>query len=159
MQKSFFHTAAMLAFVAPLFISVRTAHTINCENLLANHSYLCQVKSEFSEFTDCFSFPAPGVLSPHFDMYASVLGDLLACDCKTTGTLAKTNFSASKEFHCVTAGDAPFGISFSGKAVGTKIKKGTAITEEGFTFVYECEQAACVASTAATQSQNNSYKK
>ena len=116
----------------------------SCENMLGNNLYLCDIKTDFAtEFTDCFQFTSPGVVSLDFDLYIYGLGETLACDCKASGKFKAPVFSSTPFFHCVNEniGDInSLNVSFEGKAAdgGDVIKKGQAVNEYGDSFVFIC---------------------
>jgi len=137
-----------LAFVVTV---VSPSGATTCQDVLGSNVYSCHIKSSFaSDFMDCFRFTSPGTLSPEFDLASDGLGASLGCACKVGGSLTNPKFNASKDFNCVT--DASGGFSFSGKASGTKLKKGQVVSKDGNTFIYECVLSPVCPPAASTHS-------
>ena len=160
MRKSVFTVGLLLAFV--LSFSVVSAHDDkdddrkekNCQDLLDNNVYRCQVKSDFdTAFEDCFRFTSPGVQSQDFDLFTDGLGEVLGCECKAKGSFKNPRFNKSNDFHCVNAreqaeGEAFLNIAFEGqvsaewdrgKKRGKRINNGQAVNEFGDSFVFQCK--------------------
>jgi hypothetical protein len=130
--------AAVLMIVFPS-LDVRA----NCQDLLDSDTYRCRVKSDDEDrFTDCFRFASPGTQSEDFDLFSDVLGGVVACDCKATGTFAAPNFGAANSFHCVTTSAAEFGLTFEGavRRAG-RIIIGQAVNDTGISFIFRCNRA------------------
>lgn len=121
-------------------------HAADCQDLLDNNVYHCQIKSDVPEtFEGCFRFTPPGVQSEGFDLTSDGLGDTLSCDYRAKGNFNAPQFSAAKDFHCVTlgigSGEDLLGFAFTGKVVGkeAKLKSVQTLNDEGVSFVIECE--------------------
>ena len=113
----------------------------NCEEILNNNGYVCQLKASFGDEEDpeaFFQFNSNG----DFTLFVDGLGFPLTCSCKTKGSFKNPKFDASKDFHCVGGGEG-FALSLAGKVSGSgkKIKKGEIANSDGDTLVFECEEA------------------
>jgi hypothetical protein len=125
-MKQFLAVAA-LTFALVAIMAVPMAQAQNCQDLLANNRYRCQVKTELGfQFEACFQFKSPGILSNKFDM--SVDGGpafftTLECECKAKSDFNNPKFNQSTEFLC---GNEQYGDAAEGKAGGhgRKITKG-----------------------------------
>jgi hypothetical protein len=148
-----------LAAAVAILTARGAARAATCADFLASNVYTCHIKSDFgSDFTDCFRFTSPGVVSENFDLAVDGLGQTLGCDCQTGGSVATPKFGNSKGFHCVAQSGDPLGIYFSGKASSNKIKKGQAVNQGGNSFIYDCVlNPACPA--LSTGSNPPSYGK
>jgi len=117
-MKQFLATAA-LTFTLVAIAAVPMAQALNCQDLLANNRYRCQIKTELgSQFEACFQFISPGGLSSKFDM--SVDGGpafftTLECECKAKSDFNNPKFNQSTEFLC---GNQQYGDAAEGKAGG-----------------------------------------
>src|SRR5262245_17640562 len=117
-MKQFLAVAALsCAFVA--IAAVPTAQAQNCQDLLANNRYRCQIKTELgSQFEGCVQFQSPGSLSSKFDMItsgSSVFATTLECECKAKSDFNDPKFNQATEFLC---GNLEFGDAAEGKAGG-----------------------------------------
>jgi hypothetical protein len=118
----------------------------NCEDLLDNNAYFCQVTPQIgSDFTfgDCFLFNSASPVLGDFDLTVAGLGETLGCSCETKKV---TKFKQTKRFLCVTAEQddnvsAVDAVAFEGKVTGNgkKIKKGQVVFEDGHSFIFNCE--------------------
>jgi len=125
-MKQFLALAA-LTFALVTIAAVPMAQAQNCQDLLANNRYRCQVKTELgAQFEACFQFVSPGSLSTKFDL--SVSGGsyfltTLECECKAKGSFNHPKFNQSTEFLC---GNEQYGDAAEGKAggQGKKISNG-----------------------------------
>ena len=118
----------------------------NCEDLLDNNAYFCQVTPEIgSDFTfgDCFLFNTASPVLGDFDLTVAGLGETLGCSCETKKA---TKFKQTKSFLCVTARQddnvsAEDAVAVEGKVAGKgqKIKKGQMVFEDGQSYIFNCE--------------------
>src|SRR5882724_7211625 len=101
MKTSLFIGGAFLTFALTAATGLRLAQAENCQDVLDNNVYRCQVKSDFdTPFEDCFRFTSPGVQSDKFDLFVDGLGIVQGCSCKAGGSFNTPDFDASKEFQC-----------------------------------------------------------
>jgi hypothetical protein len=111
-----------------------------CETILSNQAYDCTVTPSFGgQFTDCYSFIFPGVISSNFDLFPTELGATLGCSCNPSGSSKKPKFNQSKQFSCV--GDASgTQFTFEGKVAGNgkKITGGRDASSTGITYIVSC---------------------
>lgn len=124
-----------------------------CDDAIANKVYRCSLKrSDGEQFTDCYRFGRPGVVSEHFDLTPDVFGSALGCGCSAKGKLKNVHFDQGAEFQCVSTAFSGVGLSLRGKskANGNKIVKGQGLNEQGLLFAFECVQDA-TCSVAAVQ--------
>jgi hypothetical protein len=114
----------------------------DCQVLLGNNLYRCQVKSELGATNElCLRAISPGSASTKFDLqFNSFLGTSLGCICKATKTFKAPSFNTSTEFVC---GNPQFGDAATGKVGG----KGKKIVGGNYFFngtpnanVFECER-------------------
>lgn len=125
MKKKMLFILTVLA--TPLFIGAesRRVQAADCQSLLANNRYRCQVKSELGFQGElCFQFSSPGSVSSKFDLQpTSFFATTLGCMCTATKTFNSPSFNTSKEFLC---GNPQFGDAATGKVTGNggKILKG-----------------------------------
>ncbi len=161
MRNSLFVGGAFVAFALTFAAGIHLARAENCQDVLGNNVYSCDVKSEFGdEFSDCFRFTSPGTQSDKFDLFVDRLGHVQGCSCKAAGSFSTPDFNGSKEFACVTTvEDDDFQISFSGKADGTRLKKGQVVNEFGDSFLFECQlDPHCAVAADLTTRAGNLYK-
>jgi hypothetical protein len=161
MKTSLFIGGAFLTFVLTAATGLRLAQAENCQDVLDNNVYRCQVKSDFdTPFEDCFRFTSPGVQSDKFDLFVDGLGIVQGCSCKAGGSFNTPDFGASKEFQCVTTGIDDFGIAFNGRADGTQLKKGQAVNEFGDSFLFQCklDPTCSIGGGAAVRGAGNPYQ-
>jgi hypothetical protein len=128
-----------LALALAVMAGAQTAQA-NCEELLDNNHYRCQVQSDQGDaFEDCFIFSSPGNVSSQFDLFPVVLDKTLGCGCKAKGN---DKFHEADAFLCVGP-DEEEGqqVVFEGAVTGKgeKIKKGQTIVSNGDSFTFECE--------------------
>jgi hypothetical protein len=110
-----------------------------CQDRLADNVYSCNVRSDAdARFQDCLRFSAPGSISEDFDLFSDNFNDVLACDCKTRGTLDQPEFGTSLMFQCVSNVSQAFNVAFQGRAGQSRITRGQAINSFGDSFVFEC---------------------
>jgi hypothetical protein len=145
MRKPAFTVGMLLALWLSFSVnSTRAQWAKNCQDLLDNNVYRCQVKSDFgTAFEDCFRFTSPGLQSQDFDLFIDLLGEILGCECKAEGSLENPQFNESREFHCVNALFSAFlNIAFEGEVAehGETLKNGQAVNEFGDSFVFRCVQ-------------------
>ncbi len=163
MRKSLLVGGAFLAFVLTAASGSRLARAENCQTVLGNSVYRCQVKSDFdTPFEDCFRFISPGVQSDKFDLFVDGLGIVQGCSCRAGGSFNTPDFGGSKEFQCVTTatGTDDFGIAFNGRADGTQLKKGQAVNEIGDSFLFECklDPTCAIVGGATARGRKNPYQ-
>jgi len=139
----------------------------NCQRLLDNHVYRCQVKASFGgKFTDCLRFTSPGAQSTKFDLSADRLpGQVLGCACRAGGSFARPQFNASNDYSCVTSGNGTgdeLGIAFQGtvdELTSLTITQGRADNEFGDTFVFLCIfDPVCGIHGSPTRDSGNPYQ-
>jgi|SRR5262245_8907110 len=161
MKKSLFVGSVFLAFALTTASGLPLAHAENCQDVLDNNVYSCQVKADFgNEFSDCFRFFSPGTQSDKFDLFVEGLGQVQGCSCKASGSFGTPDFNASKEFECVTSGSGGYGIQFSGKADGTRLKKGQVSDEFGNSYIFECKlDPNCSLGSGLATSVGNLYRR
>ena len=150
-----------MVFALTTASGVRLAQAENCEEVLDNNVYRCQVKSDFgTAFEDCFSFISPGDRSDKFDLFVDGLGQVLGCSCRASGSFNSPAFDASKEFQCVTNGVDGFGIAFNGRADRTQLKKGQVVNEFGDSFLFECKRdpTCAIVGGATAKGKGNPYQ-
>lgn len=137
--KSIALTAAVLTLTASPALAATS-----CSERLTDKTYFCTVKSSFgTEFTDCFEFGFGGN-----QLVISALDAApLVCQCEVKSAFSRPQFGSSQSHHCVTsAEDHVTGFSYRGKASGNgrKIRNMQGISENGDTFIMNCEQVeAC----------------
>ncbi len=161
MRKSLLVGGAFLAFVLTAASGSCLARAENCQTVLGNNVYRCQVKSDFdTPFEDCFRFTSPGVQSDKFDLFVDGLGIVQGCSCKAAGSSNTPSFGTSKEFQCVTTGEDDFGIGFDGKADGTQLKSGQAVNEFGDSFIFQCklDPTCAIIEGATARGRKNPYQ-
>jgi hypothetical protein len=114
MTKSFF-VVAVLGMALITFADI--GHATNCEDLLANNVYRCEVRSDAGFLNDdCLRFNSTTPIeSSNFDLSIDLLGDTLECSCKTTGSFKSPTFDSSKEWVCTTPDT---GYVWGGKVAG-----------------------------------------
>lgn len=125
---------AALLLIAPAD-STRAAS--NCEEILGDNLYRCQVKQEAgAQFENCSQFVSSGGKSSKFDLVIDG-AFTFGCTCRAKGSIKKPKFNASKEFLCVASnvGEAIVG-KVSGN--GAKIKGGFLADETGPSVIIEC---------------------
>ncbi|MBI3800396.1 MAG: hypothetical protein HY268_25900 [Deltaproteobacteria bacterium] len=116
-MKQFLAVAA-LTFALVAIAAVPKAQAQNCQDLLANNRYRCQVKTELgSQFEACLQFSSPGSLSSKFDMITEgpEFQTTLECECKAKSDFNNPKFNQSIEFLC---GNEQYGDAAEGKAGG-----------------------------------------
>jgi hypothetical protein len=141
-MKQFFAFAALTCALITL-AAVPVARAQNCQDLLANNRYRCQVKTELgSQFAACFQFKSPGNLSSKFDMSVDGgpdFGTTLECECKAKSDFGDPKFNQSTEFLC---GNQTFGDAAEGKAGGhgRKITNGQYFfnSTPDLSYVFQC---------------------
>jgi hypothetical protein len=112
MKKSLFVGSVFLAFALTAATGLRPSQAEDCQDVLDNNVYSCQVKADFgNEFSDCFRFFSPGTQSDKFDLFVEGLGQIQGCSCKASGSFGTPDFNASKEFECVTSGSGGWVLS------------------------------------------------
>lgn len=126
MKKKILFILTVLA--TPLFIfgtDSRLVHAADCQSLLANNRYRCQVKSELGFQGElCFQSVSPGSVSSKFDLQPTAFfATTLGCMCTATKTFNAPGFNSSKGFLC---GNPEFGDAATGTVTGNgqKILKG-----------------------------------
>lgn len=121
----------------------RPAHGSDCQEIIlganALQYYSCQVKGQDgSSHPDCFQFYTSGGF---FGLYGFALGDYFSCSCRAAKSFAAPAFDAGKEFLCAIQNlYTSAHESYTGKAVGNKIKQGEIVTDTGFSWVFACEK-------------------
>lgn len=141
-MKQFLAIAA-LTFTLVALAAVPRAQAQNCQDLLANNRYRCQIKTELgAQFEACFQFQSPGSLSGKFDMSVDGGPDLfttLECECKAKSDFNDPKFNQSTEFLC---GNEQYGDAAEGKAGGhgKKITNGQFLynVTPNLAYVFQC---------------------
>ena len=140
-MKQFLAVAA-LTFALVVIAAVPMAQAQNCQDLLANHHYRCQFKSELgSEVEACLQFISPGSVSSKFDMITDGpgFGTLLECECKAKSDFGDPKFNQSTEFLC---GNQTYGDAAEGKVGGhgRKITNGQYFfnSTPDVSYVFQC---------------------
>ena len=141
-MKQFLAVAAV-TFAFGAITAVPMAQAQNCQDLLANNSYRCQVKTELgSEFEACFQFESPGSLSGKFDLTVEAGPEFrttLECECKARGDFNNPQFNQSTKFLC---GNEQYGDAAEGKVggQGKKITKGQFLynVTPNLAYVFQC---------------------
>lgn len=163
MRKPFLTTISLCALLLIPAVGPSLARAAtNCQDLLANNSYRCQVNDEIhGQFETCFQFVSPGVAGTKFDLVDDETGDTLECECKATGSVKNPKFNASKAFLCGHAGS---GDAVEGKVSGNgkNIAKGQFFFNDDpdESWVFECVlDPACHTSTLTTGNTKNSHRR
>jgi len=124
-----------------LGLGVSSSQAEDCQDILANNLYRCQVNAEvLGPFESCYQFVSPGTLSPKFDLVIDGTGHF-GCTCKAKGKVDDPHFNASKEFFCVEPVNYSLAEALEGKVTGNgkKIKGGFVSNQSGVSGVIECE--------------------
>jgi hypothetical protein len=136
--------ALLLVLLLAAATDARLAYAENCQDLLANNRYRCQVKTELgAEFAACVQFTSPGSLSSKFDMTTDGgpnFGTTLECECKAKGSFANPQFNAAnKRFLC---GNQQYGDAAAGTVGGhgQKITNGQYFFNDptDLSYIFQC---------------------
>jgi hypothetical protein len=136
---------AVLGLASVTFAGIGNAAG-NCEDLLGDNIYRCEVKDESGTLRDqdCFRFNSAPTISQDFDLNVD-LGGAFGCSCRFTGSFNTPTADASKEWICINPTSV---LTFGGKVAGKeKISKVFGLNQGGDTFIFNCVvDPACTSS-------------
>ena len=121
-----------------LVLGVGSSEAQNCQAILDQNLYRCRFNQQsVGRSEGCVQFSSPGPQLAPFQLVI-IDGDTYGCTCKATGTVAKPNFNASREFLCVQGGTPAAALEGQVSKNGKKIRGGYGGSNDGDSVVFEC---------------------